>query len=127
MAEIIIVDDDPSTAAFLIKALESDGHHATWVSRGWGTITLSMFRAELVLINQAYRHGSGWTLFNHLKKASGKLRVMLYLLDTCSLAGVRWVVEAVDEALACMRRETSPFTNIGRGRQSAILKQEGEL
>jgi CheY-like chemotaxis protein len=127
MAHIIVVDDDPSAAAFMKQVLASNGHQVTSVGEGWGAIADTIFRADLVLINQAYRHGSGWTLFNHLKKNSGKRALMLYFLETCTLVAVRWIVEAVDEALACTRKNTSSFADAGSGRKTAMMTRGGNL
>ena len=120
MAKIIIVDDQPYTAEFLKKALEGNGHEVALIGDGWAALIVSMFRARLILINQVYRHGSGWLLFNHLKEISSKLSMMLYFMDACNLSSARWIVEAVDKALAYKRKEPHAFVNPDRVRNVKV-------
>ena len=90
------------------------------IGDGWAALIVSMFRARLILINQVYRHGSGWLLFNHLKEISSKLSMMLYFMDACNLSSARWIVEAVDKALAYKRKEPHAFVNPDRVRNVKV-------
>lgn len=103
MARILIVEDDGYHIFMIKKALAADGHEVcTYPSNSQAfTLThlLAVEKMDLVLINRFLSRGNGWDIFNQLKERDHEINVMLYVLQECTLASVKWLSQSVDEAL----------------------------
>ena len=106
MAKIIIMDDNRSTSVLLKKALEQEDHHVGLVG-DWQGLSASIEdpTIDLVLI---HHDDSAWTAFNQFKSSHQDIPAMLYVMRDYHLTSMVWVVKAVQEALARMRKLEDP-------------------
>jgi len=108
MAKIVIMDDNRSTGAILKRVLECEDHHVCLVGNWQGlTAVIEDPTVDLVLIHQ---EDSQWTAFNQFKNIHQDIPAMLYVMRDHSLTSTVWIVKAVQEALAQMKKLDDPPT-----------------
>lgn len=109
MARVLIVEDDDYHIFMIKRALMAEGHEFSSCSSSSHPSALMDMLAgsnnDLVLINRFLNHGNGWDIFNRLKEQDTQVEVMLYVLEDCNLATVKWLSASVREALLCRQKK----------------------
>ncbi|WP_155302196.1 response regulator [Desulfosarcina widdelii] len=101
MANVLIIDDNKTTAAILKITLSRQLHHV----RRSEDIRDAIYPADssqpdLVLINQAAKNFSGWKTFNYLKQIRPSLPAIVYVLEHPTTSGAQWICKVVDAVLS---------------------------
>ena len=100
MARILIVDENPLKAAFLKMTLTRHEHaadrcetHAEAVAKA------SADGIDLILVHLEPDNGRGWDVVFELRDRLPHTPLMLYVMEHMQTSAVRWIVNAVAEAV----------------------------
>ncbi len=109
MAKIIILDDNRSTGSLLKRALEREDHQVSLMT-DWEkfSATTDDSDVDLVLIHLTLQKDFGWTAFNQFKSTYQDTPAMLCAMPVYSWTSMDWIIEAVQEALAHMKKVDDP-------------------
>jgi len=104
MARILIVDDNGSKASFLKMILV---HYEHTVLRCEEARDVAIFngtvdRIDLILVNLEHGVHRGWDIFFELKGRVPGIPVLLYVMEQLRHSAVKWIVNAVADAVAEM-------------------------
>jgi CheY-like chemotaxis protein len=117
MSVILVIEEDPGRAFLIKKGLKGEGHQALVIN---DCVNLSHFRSlqnvDLILVNYFIQNGSGWDVYNRLRKEDGYVPVMVYALPSVNLISIKWLLKAVDEGL-----KSSKDNELHRGLRLAKL------
>jgi DNA-binding NtrC family response regulator len=102
MARILIVDDDCSKAAFLKMILVQYEHTVLRCeeARDVSTFNGTADRIDLILVNLEHGVYRGWDIFFELKGRVPRIPVLLYVMEQLRHSAVKWIVNAVTDAVA---------------------------
>ncbi|BBO74578.1 hypothetical protein DSCW_19950 [Desulfosarcina widdelii] len=101
MANVLIIDDNTTTAAILRITLSRQLHivgRSEDIRDAINPVDVS--GPDLVLINQAFKNSSGWEIFNYLKQIKPNLPAIVYVLEHPTTSGAQWVCKVVEAVLS---------------------------
>lgn len=117
MLQIAVVDENPFIARQVGQLVERAGHCVMLCrTQAPHRILNQGNRPDLVLIGQRSRDENGWTWFTQWQETDPGRPLMLYVLDDCQPGGMSLLSQALEIALAEMRR---PRTLDSRHRSTA--------
>jgi CheY-like chemotaxis protein len=104
MSTLLIIEEDAGRAFLIKKALKGEGHQASVVTECANLAPIrSLQNVDLILVNHFLQKGSGWDVYNRLRKEDGAVPVMLYALPSVNLISVKGLIKAVNEGLKCSK------------------------